>query len=355
MGGFGVYRVSGHARTGVPVVPWAVVLKTTHRLPDHDDPDDWNYWKREALLYASGLLDDLPPGLRAAQCFLVEERPPDSVWLWLEMLRDVHADRWPRARYRTVGEQLGCFNGAYLTGRVIPDAPWLQGSWLRSYVDWYGPHLAALPQHLDHPVIRRAWPAPTAARVLQLWNDAATLLDALDRLPQTFCHRDVFVRNCFLRTNAADVNDVTAIDWAFAGRGAVGEEAAGLLLGGLFFHDVTAGEAPAVDRDLFDSYVAGLRRCGWDADVRLARLGYAASFALRYGVCLVGANVAFVPQHDVATLDAMARQAFELSWTEQADHLGQLTVFALQLGDEARQLLYRMSSAGSGGSARDTR
>jgi len=43
MGGFGVYRVNGHARMFENVVPWTVVLKMTERQPRHDDPSGWNY------------------------------------------------------------------------------------------------------------------------------------------------------------------------------------------------------------------------------------------------------------------------------------------------------------------------
>ncbi len=340
MGGFGVYQVNGHARMFENVVPWTVVLKTTERQPAHDDPCGWNYWKREALLYSSGILDDLPPGLRAARCFLVEDRPPDSIWLWLEMLMDADAKHWPRARYQVVGERLGRFNGAYLTERVLPIEPWLQGSWLRSCIDWHSLHLASFPDHLGHPLVRRAWPMEIAAGVLQVWEERETLLDALDQLPQTFCHRDIFVRNLFLVADRDKEDEATAIDWAFAGRGAVGEEAVTLLAGGLSFFDVTSGETSVVDRELFAGYLAGLAACGWTGDPRQVRLGHTAAFALRCGLAWVGTTLPVLLQNDEETLEAACQKLHRRSLAESLDRAREITSFALQRGDEARQLLH---------------
>ena len=66
-GGFSgshVYHVTGTAVSHSKAVSWAVVLKVLRADPLHGDPADWAYWRREALLYTSGLLDDLPGGLR---------------------------------------------------------------------------------------------------------------------------------------------------------------------------------------------------------------------------------------------------------------------------------------------------
>src|SRR5207237_402832 len=83
------------------------------------------YGKREALAYASGLLDDLPGGIAAPRCFAVEERTDESCWLWLEEVGDRHGSRWPLSQYARAARALGRFNGAYLAGRALPAYPWL--------------------------------------------------------------------------------------------------------------------------------------------------------------------------------------------------------------------------------------
>lgn len=63
-----LFRVSGTARTGSgKEVPWVAVLKIVGDVDltgpplDQDymhNPEDWNYWQREALAFESGLLDE---------------------------------------------------------------------------------------------------------------------------------------------------------------------------------------------------------------------------------------------------------------------------------------------------------
>ncbi|MEZ4572357.1 MAG: hypothetical protein R2849_18980 [Thermomicrobiales bacterium] len=50
------------------------------------------YWKREVLVYSSGILDHLPDGLRAPDCYGVEDS--DTVArIWLEDLGQVNRDQ----------------------------------------------------------------------------------------------------------------------------------------------------------------------------------------------------------------------------------------------------------------------
>ena len=79
LGGEGaLYALSGTARVGAAERPWRVVLKVLTPQPARDDPTHVRYWRREPLLYRSGLLDGLdaldglvdarPGGLRAPAC-----------------------------------------------------------------------------------------------------------------------------------------------------------------------------------------------------------------------------------------------------------------------------------------------
>lgn len=53
-------------RVGAAERPWNVVLKVLARTAGQDDPARIEYWRRELLLYRSGLLDDLPPAVDLA-------------------------------------------------------------------------------------------------------------------------------------------------------------------------------------------------------------------------------------------------------------------------------------------------
>ena len=85
----GVYRVSGTVTDDGTHLEWALVLKIIRPAaaawnPTAREIDHPIYWKREALAYASGLLDDLPGDIAAPRCFALEERADESCWLWLE-------------------------------------------------------------------------------------------------------------------------------------------------------------------------------------------------------------------------------------------------------------------------------
>lgn len=57
-----------------------MILKVLPETPG--SPTGWNYPAREALAYERGLLEDLPPGLRAPRCFgHTEHRSQHQLWL----------------------------------------------------------------------------------------------------------------------------------------------------------------------------------------------------------------------------------------------------------------------------------
>src|SRR4051794_41070891 len=67
-------RVSGHARRGGQLVPWSLILKIA--LPPASGralPATVN-WRREFLVYTSGLLTALPGAFTAPQCYGAEDR-----------------------------------------------------------------------------------------------------------------------------------------------------------------------------------------------------------------------------------------------------------------------------------------
>ena len=62
------------------------------------------------------------------------------------------------------------------------------------------------------------WPA----EIPEFREVAYGLYEALDALPQSICHQDLFPRNAFLRV-AGGAEQTVAIDWAFCGSAAIGE------------------------------------------------------------------------------------------------------------------------------------
>jgi len=337
----GVYRVSGTATDHGTPHEWALILKIIQ-----PGVPVWNpaareighpiYWKREALAYASGLLNDLPGGIATPRCFALEERADESCWLWLEQDEDCYGPRWPLAQYATAARVLGRFNGAYLAGRALPVSPWLgpPGA-LRGTLQAFAfiRDVVESPTTWQHPLLRAAFSTPVAERLLRLWDDREPLLAALDRSPQTLCHKDAYRRNMFA-VAVAHAQPLVLIDWAGLGRGEIGLDIADLFGASYITFGVEPTDLATFDATIFDSYMAGLREAGWQGDRQLARFGFSASVALKYrGLLFWLGNLA----------DAQRRATWETGSGQPIDafvqHQAGLVTYLLDRADEAHTLL----------------
>jgi hypothetical protein len=243
-------------------------------------------WNREVLTYQSGVLADLPAGLAAPCCFGIGEGA-GLVWLWLEDLADAVGPRWPIARFALAARHLGRLNGAYLAARPLPDYLWLQRTLLRWRVRRNEAFWAAFEALRDTPWGRRCWPDDLAGRGLRLWQRREALLDLLDRLPQTLVHGDADRRNLFARQGPAG-DETVAIDWAFTGIAAVGEELVNLVVASALWFQTPAETLPELADQCLDGYLAGLADAGWRGDPQWARAGFIVAAALRYGPLVAG-------------------------------------------------------------------
>ena len=188
-GGSRLYLFSGTGRDRDQDVSWTMYLKVIRPGESFSDPDAA---QREGLVYRSGLLDHLPGGIVAPRVFDVVTRSDDATWVWLEEIKEEIEGEWPLERYGLAARHLGQFNGAYLAGQPLPTYPWLSPGWLRGLVARYGSGIESFFDASLPPWMERAFPADIRERTRSLWAGRETLLDALDRLPKTFCHMDAF-------------------------------------------------------------------------------------------------------------------------------------------------------------------
>jgi hypothetical protein len=314
-------------------LPWTIILKVVQAsdgpFGGNEDPAHPNYWKREAEIYQSGLLDDLP-GVSAPRSFGVEQHADRSAWIWMEDLANGSGSRWKPAQFGHAAYQLGAFNGAYLTHRLLPRSDCLSRHWLRAFVGDFSSAFEELPGLSSSPLIRHCWPDVLLERTLRLWDQREQFFDALDRLPQTFCHFDVFPRNVLIHHAS---REVVVLDWSFAGIGAIGAELAPMVAASVFFGDGELDEMRCIDTMIFDAYVRGLHASGWCGDSRLVRLGYGATASLRYGLFPLGVHL----------LNDALRERFERTLQRSASDIArrwaQVSGFLLEQADEARELM----------------
>jgi hypothetical protein len=331
-----VYRFAGSAQNGGKIIPWSLVLKVVSTPSTEDEPSAWHYGRRELLAYQSKLLADLPGGLAAPRCFGVVEQPGGDGWLWLEEITNAATGRWPRERFTAVARQLGIFSAAWVTGRPLPAHPWLSQNWFRSKVADATSAILELPTLVDHPLLRPALPGDTAARVLRLWDEREAYFNALDRLPQVFCHLDAFPRNLFVRNTSDGTSQIVAIDWEFAGVSALGAELAPLVGGSLFFREVDPAWANELEQSVLPSYLEGLRDAGWRGDQELVRLGYSVALVLHYVFLTLGAVQWGTQDEDFRQ---RAEQLLGHPYSKILEGHAMFFEFLLARADEARQML----------------
>jgi hypothetical protein len=333
--GNAVYRFSGQGREEEQEISWSLILKTIHPAGGNLDASAWNYYRREPDAYQSGWLDDLPGGLAAPWCFGVVEHPDRACWIWLEDVAEEIGTHWPLEQYGVVARHAGQLNGAYLVERSVPSWPWLSSDWLRGYVALSAPAIPLIRDSLDHSLVRRTWPGNASDRLFRLWEERDLYLDALDRLPQTVCHLDMFRRNLFARRTVDGDDQTVVIDWSYVGRGAIGEELVPLVWAGVAFTEVDFAQAQALEDIAFDGYLEGLHDASWRGDPREVRLGYTAA-SLRYRFAELGNAMSVILDE---SRHAWAERVFGRPMEESMDHWAQVGNLVDSLTDEARELM----------------
>ena len=129
-----------------------------------------------------------------------------------------------------------------------------------------------------------------------------------------------------------------AIDWAFVGLGVIGEGIAPLIQASLALFEVELTQAQELERTVFKSYLAGLRDASWHGNPQLARFGYTASSALRYGLGFIALYLDLMLNFDESKA-VWVKQVFGCQIETFLDHIAELLRLLLDLGDEARALL----------------
>jgi hypothetical protein len=335
--GSSLYRFSGGAQAAGAVIPWTLILKIVQAPPgENGDPQGVKYWKREALAYRSGLLSSLPGDLAAPRCYEAIEHPGGAYWVWMQDIQDDVGDTWPLEHYRTVARCLGQFNGAYLMGQPLPTHPWLTRKWLRQYVEQAAPAVALLLDSMDHPLIRRALPGLDVEFIQRTWNERYAIFEAIERLPQTFCHLDAFRRNLFSRRTVEGSNQVVAVDWSYMGIASVGEELAPLVGASIGFYAVMPADALRLEQIVLEGYLAGLSDAGWQGNPDLVRFSYAATL---YWRSVFGAFVGeMVPWMLDERYHAAIERATGHTMEEGADYTALLIEFYQHVYDQVQEL-----------------
>lgn len=337
-GGLGVYRVHGTAMSDDIPLSWSLILKAmraeTGEL-SNSDSSAWSYWKREALAYQSGILAQLPGGIRAPRCYGVDERLDGSVHLWLEDVPSAGSD-WPPQQYALVARHLGRFNGAYLAGHPLPALrSWMLPGRTRQWIDASDSIAQRAMRWRDTPLARSWFGRNGLTQTLNMLRRMRALLPAFERLPACYCHHDAHRRNLIDAIGADGQSETVAIDWALTGPGRLGEEIGASMIVALEFLDIPASRAHEFDQLTFAAYVDGLRDAGWRGDQRLARIGCAFNAVVITGLFW---NLYFLERAQIVEGAEVLSNMIGRPFDEIVRQYAELLPFLLDLGSEAELL-----------------
>ena len=236
----GVWRV--RSQTGSAVLKLIRLgAAPVPRWPSEPEQADPYYWRREALVYESGLLERLN-GLRVPRLLGSFERADGSVALWLE---DVPASPpWTPDRLGAFARRLGKAQGTLVTS--LPDEKWLGRGFLRRYLELH---------EIDG-------------------TECEAVLARLDALPHTLAHNDLHPANVH--------GDGTVVfDWAFCGRAPLGLDPGVLVGDGVADAAIAPEDADAAADAVWEGYSSGLRDSGFAGDLAPIHWAFLSGTALR--------------------------------------------------------------------------
>ena len=274
----GIFHLHGFVTIKNEQLPWSIILKVIK--PDStekEEPLHHNYWRREALVFESKLLDDLPDSIQAAKSYLIEEQQDGTIWLWMERVKGQYADS--QEQFDFIARQLGRFNGTYLMEKEIPNQEWICRGWLKSWTTasrMYAPSPEDYLHRLHRDNVRSIW------SWFQGFNkQVENNLSSLERLPRVLAHQDLSQMNMLIVKNDFETDRLVLIDWQFMSISGVGEDLAKMFGVNMSLGIIPPERYGAFQNSLFNAYIAGLKDMGWQGDEALARYGYCLGTALR--------------------------------------------------------------------------
>lgn len=254
-------------------------------------------WHYELDIHESGIESVLPPGLRTPLLHGVVRPDTDHMGLWWEFI-DQRTGPWQLADYRLAARRLGQLAarrraGAEVNAALPELARVARDSALRFYTQ-ARVLTGVLPALRDgqiwqHPVLagalRESGDPQLPADMLALADRLPRLLDTLDALPQTYAHGDASPQNLLLP--ADEPGTIAVIDWGFGTLLPVGFDLGQLLVGLAHAGEADLWQLPAIDAEIFPSYLDGLAAEDYKVDPGQVRAGYVGSLAARSALCAI--------------------------------------------------------------------
>ncbi len=275
-----ILRVEGEALVGGEQVRWSSVQKLIDTTAD-GGPGNAGGWvdpAREETVYERGLFKDDGSKFRPAACYLITQPRPGMKMFWLEDLTE--ADRAPFSveQLHRIIRDLGEFNGFHASRGTDERIETSTDSYL---LRWNGSNHARgidwTAEHADHPILKRLLGTTPMDTVRDLCEALSRLNERSLKLRHGLSFGDSNIGNLFRLGE-----ETVAVDWATVTMDPIGVDA-GCLVGSAIARGRGGNAVMEAEKELFSSYVAGLRSGGWtgeEAHVRQAFFGQFGSYLI---------------------------------------------------------------------------
>ena len=268
---------------------------------------------------------------RAPRFYRADEFPSNA-WLWMEHVQDEYPNRWTLHEFAFAAQQLGAWNGQYLTGTPLPDYPWLSHQLHRSWLKDVDPEKDWL-----FPLHQKYISKQERARWDRLWSEREDFFAVIEAQPQVFSHFDAMRRNMLISTDKNDKNELVLIDWSMCGTGPLGADLSGVNNQSMIFLEWSPANWKQLEDATFAGYIQGLRQIGWQGDVQLVRLNFLIWNAIFLGAKLPN-MLTWLSTDDSETFEFMLK-LLGVAGEELYLTLLPLMIHCLDCADEARQLM----------------
>jgi len=223
-------------------------------------PRHWNYWRREALVYRSGLGELLDgTGVRLPEVLEVIDIDAHTVELRLEDVDGRSGAELQSADYLRVCHAWG-YAQARLSRTDLLDEPWTSRRFVRRYVQSKPVRADDLknPWLWRQPLIVDNWSADLQPRLIRMWERQEALFEILEAAHQAPSHLDFWPNNVFVDVSGV----VVLLDWAFFGAGAYGEDVGNFIPDAVFDGFMPSSQLPRASEQMIHGYIEGLAAGG---------------------------------------------------------------------------------------------
>jgi len=266
-----VVRYSSTAETQNGTRQWSSVVKVVDADLDPGRHARSDRPESELQIYQNGYLNHQSVPFRPAKCYKIGN-PLDNVkMIWLEDLTGAVQPPWGLDEYLKVANHLGHFNGHFAMNPpdLAFDVP-VDNYLLKRDVDAVRNGVARLMEYRESDVVRRAYNEVSVDAAEDLSEAFLKLRQKIAGFDHSVSFGDAHARNIFPLGH-----ETVGIDWANVSFEPIGVDV-GLLIGSaLSQHPEESGMVATNEREIFDSYVEGLRSGGWHGiadEIRLSAL-----------------------------------------------------------------------------------